>query len=495
MNTKWFLSLVSGILFFSGCASMMQRPVTHTIVKPEEFEKKFSPQELKSDLHMLMETLEAVHPKLYAYASKTDIDSLRWILERGLTTPMTRTAFYFTVAPLVARIGDGHTGVAPPLEEYAHYWSQRGGLAFPFNVAYDTLSGLTITRNYSADSTLEPGDRIVTINGCSAESLFVFYLRRFSGERMVFRQRNVAGFLRILLWLNNIPPPYNLLVQIHDSHNRIARRMGGVTLRDVLRIDSVLDRQSMVIPNYRFERRQDGIGYMDFRSMSNLGEFKNFLSTTFADIHANPLHGLIIDLRSNGGGNSLLGTELLSFLSDSSYRMGARKEAKMSAQYKAYIRRMFPWWIRWFPFTWVSSEARKYLGANDGEIVIDTFATESPDANFLRYRGKTCFLIGPGTFSSAMMLADAVGSYKLATLIGEETGGIPTAYGEVYSFDLPNTRLAIGVSSAYFVRANGNVEDRRGVMPDIEVRQTEEDARSGKDTVLERARQWILVGN
>lgn len=92
------------------------------------------------------------------------------------------------------------------------------------------------------------------------------------------------------------------------------------------------------------------------------------------------------------------------------------------------------------------------------------------------------------------MLANAAEDYRLATLVGEETGGIPNAFGEVYSFDLPETRLSAGVSSAYFVRANGDEKDRRGVMPDIKVRQTQADARAGRDTVLERAREWVLGG-
>jgi hypothetical protein len=482
------------LLCLVGCAGMLHTPVSHTTLEPEEFGRAYSPQVLKSDLKMLMETLEAVHPNLYAHTSKAEIDSLRRSIERELTVPMTRAGFYFKVAPLVARLGDGHTNVIPPWEEYSNYRSQQGGLAFPFNIGYDTSSGITITRNYSGDSTLAAGDRIVSLNGGSADSLFELFLSGFSGERMAFRLERVVGSFRMLLWLKNIGPTCDLVVQRHGAQDQIPKRVGGVTLQTVLKTDSLLAKHTSMLPNYRFERLQDSIGYIDFRSMSNLEEFRNFLSSTFTDIRANSVRGLIIDLRSNGGGNSQLGTELLSFLTDSSYRMAERKEWKMSAQYKAYMRRFVPWWIRWFPFTWVSSDARHYLGAEDGEIVIDSFSVEPPGPNLLRFQGKTCFLSGTGTFSSAMMLANAVADYRLATLIGEETGGIPTAYGEVYPFDLPNTRLGVGVSSAFFVRANGDTSDRRGIMPDIEVRQTDEDARSGKDTVLERARKWILDG-
>jgi C-terminal processing protease CtpA/Prc len=339
---------------------------------------------------------------------------------------------------------------------------------------------------------LSIGDQIVSINGLSTDSLGTVFLQGFSGERTSFRQQLVARYLLMLLWFHHIDPPYDLVVRQHNSQNTIARRVVGVADKDILRTDSLLARQSATPPPFRFERLEDSIMYIDFRSMEKQAKFKEFLLSTFEDIQRKPIKGLIIDLRNNGGGNSELGIMLLSFLTDSSYRMAERKEWRMSVQYKSFLRDFIPWWIRWFPITWVSSDARKYFGARDGEIIVDTFAVECPDTNSLRYRGKTCFLIGPRTFSSAMMLANAVADFKLATLIGEETGGIPTAFGEIYPFDLPNTKLLAAVSSAFFVRANGNREDRRGIVPAIEVRQTEEDTRGGKDTVLERARRWVL---
>ncbi len=417
---------------------------------------------------------------------------MRRILEKELTAPLSRVEFYFRLAPIVARLGDAHTNINVPWEEYGSF-RDNGGRAFPFNVGYDTLSGLTITRVYFADSMFAPGDRIVFINGRRTDSLFSAYLGGFGGEMMSFRQKRVMEGFRRLVWCSNILPPYDLVVRRYGTDEMIERRVAGATLHEVLRTDSLLDKRGSTVRDYRFERLQEGIGYIDFRSMSgNLGQFKEFLSATFSEIHANPVRGLIVDLRNNAGGNSELGSSLLSFLTDSAYRTAARKEWKMSAQYKAYMRQMIPWWLRWFPVTWVSSEARRYLGARDGEIVIDVREAERPEENSLRYCGKTCFLTGPVTFSSGMMLANAVADYKLATLIGEETGGVPTEYGEVYSFDLPNTRISIGVSSAFFVRANGDTASCRGVLPDIEIRQTEEDLHLGKDVVFERARRWVL---
>jgi len=81
------------------------------------------------------------------------------------------------------------------------------------------------------------------------------------------------------------------------------------------------------------------------------------------------------------------------------------------------------------------------------------------------FYGDTYFLISKNTFSSAVMLASTVKDYNIGYLIGEETGGLATHYGDIYSFVLPKTNLNVGVSHKYFVRPNG-LNTVRGVLPD-----------------------------
>lgn len=135
---------------------------------------------------------------------------------------------------------------------------------------------------------------------------------------------------------------------------------------------------------------------------------------------------------------------------------------------------------------------RKLWMTPEGDVAVWETEPQPRPANLLRYQGPVCVLIGPSTFSSAMKLANAIADFDLATLIGEETGGNPNAFGEVYLFDLPNTRLQIGVSTKRFVRANGDASYRGGVLPDIEIKPSQEDLRKGVDTVLEFAKSWIL---
>jgi len=91
------------------------------------------------------------------------------------------------------------------------------------------------------------------------------------------------------------------------------------------------------------------------------------------------------------------------------------------------------------------------------------------------------------------MFATTAKDYGFATLVGEETGGLATHFGDVYTFHLPHTRLRIGVSHKYFLRPSGG-DDGRGCLPDVEVRTTPEDRALGRDPVLERTLALIRRG-
>jgi len=188
-----------------------------------------------------------------------------------------------------------------------------------------------------------------------------------------------------------------------------------------------------------------------------------------------------VDLRENGGGDSVLGESLLSYITNRPYKMEDRKEWKASRAYRDYIKGN----SRYHP-------DEKFLAAKDGEIVVLKDDMIQHADNPLRFDGPVCFLIGHSTFSSATMVANAVGDFKLATLIGEETGDPPTAFGELYIFTLPHSQFTVNVSTAHFVRANGDATNQQPVLPDIKVVPTEDDWAQQSDAVLEYAKNWVL---
>jgi hypothetical protein len=283
---------------------------------------------------------------------------------------------------------------------------------------------------------------------------------------------------------------------------------------------------------WKFHVLPDKVGYLDFAFMDDRSrsEWQTFLEQTFTRIKNERLAGLIIDLRTNTGGDSRLGDDLLAYLADKPYRSVTRKDWRFSAVYVAQLNSVDPWGLALgnadeeppadFKALFAQhppkalraalrerapSQARRILerhaphwldaGQTDiGEtetLTLKFTALTTPPAEMpLRFRGPVVFLIGPETFSSAVILANTVEDFHLAPLIGEETKPC-NQFGEPCFLELPNSRLRLAIATAQYVRANGDASDRHGVRPSILVSPSEPDANPSRDSVVLRAQEFI----
>src|SRR4029077_20260352 len=137
------------------------------------------------------------------------------------------------------------------------------------------------------------------------------------------------------------------------------------------------------------------------------------------------------------------------------------------AEYRAYLATFLAPPLRWLHAWNFVPMGRALMRGPDGTVVTENDLPQSHPPATPFFDGTVCVLIGPGTFSTAADLSDAIKTYHLATLVGEETGGRVNTFGEGYDFRLPKSQLAVQVSSAYYVRASGDAADTRGVVPDL----------------------------
>jgi len=417
-----------------------------------------------ADVETMMRTLEDVHPDLYAERSRESVSGARERLVAALPPSMTRAELWLRLAPLVASFGDGHTSVYMPADEFTRMGST---LAFPPSVVEDDAEHLVISVPLTLGAPIARGDRIITLNGMSADSLVRAWTGEVSGESQKFRAANVTAGFRDFLFIHSIVAPFNLEMQRPDG-SRQSVVLEGIR-RDSLRaIASRGVTRRIATANFSYEKLSPDVGYMNFRSMAgDRSAFGTAVADMFRRVIADSVETLIIDLRSNGGGDSRLGEELLSHLTTKPYRMSATKQWKMSAEYRAYLKTFVRAPLSWLPAWDFFSLGRQLFHGPDGKIVDLPEPEESHPVTEPFFPGNVCVLIGRQTFSSAVDLADAIKTYHLATLVGEETGGRPNGFGEAYIFRLPKSQLAISVSSARFVRASGDTSDHRGVVPDI----------------------------
>jgi hypothetical protein len=446
----------------SSLPSRAALPATSTI--PQQ---RFLPEQLQADLDHLFTTLEAVHPNLYATIPKAHIDRERARLAQELTTPLSLVEFYLQVAPLVAQLNDSHTRVFPPYDEFWNYGRSQRSL-FPLNLAFIEERAIIVTKHVPGID-VPLGSELLSINNIPIATIRDTLSQLTSGERMEYRRVQVAEHFDKLLWMRyGFEAPFLVSFLAPGSTQVVSKTISGLVSRSSV---VVADLYAPTTADYTYTTLPNlAIGLIDFRRFHDQAAFDRFLQRTFAQIQRDNIQQLIIDLRRNGGGNSALGDALLGYLTDQPFTQFAQVQLKISSQ----------------------TRSRFGIAGDqpDGELVTNNIEPEAPSDNPLRFAGKVYVLIGPETFSSATALAATFKDYQVGVLIGEETGGLPTSYGDVYSFQLPESGLHVGVSFKHFTRPSGH-DDRRGVLPDHEVRVTANDIATNHDPVLAFAKQLI----
>lgn len=99
-------------------------------------------------------------------------------------------------------------------------------------------------------------------------------------------------------------------------------------------------------------------------------------------------------------------------------------------------------------------------------------------------KGKLFVVIGRKTFSSAVLNTLDFKKHTNAIIVGEETSGKPNHYGEVRTFELPNSKLKVYYSKKYF--KNSKI-DFNTIKPDIEIEIKFLDYKNGIDPTF----KWI----
>jgi hypothetical protein len=108
----------------------------------------------------------------------------------------------------------------------------------------------------------------------------------------------------------------------------------------------------------------------------------------------------------------------------------------------------------------------------------------------LQKPGSLVVLIGPKSFSAAVSLGVLLEQHAEPVFVGEPTGGRPNGHGNPSRFVLPGTGLMLQCSAVH-VRLSDPSDRRPCLWPDITIRPSFEDCRAGADPVFAAATAQI----
>jgi len=468
---------------------------------PEEIAKLHQPDALRADLDEIIALHERTCPNPYLRVSKKSILALAERLKASIDRPMTRREFLPIVMEMQAGYRCDHYLQRIPREDMVAALARgEGFLPFQAEPRGDALVVIAVTAEEEA---IEPGDTIVQIGSVSAADHLARLRSLVPAETSRSRDAGIRRSFQALNWVAGVSVPTDVELVRPDGSRHIVtveavgkREINRTLPRASLPKASPASQGEVLVdtPPFRClllpgdQSDAPPIGFIDFPSMDHMlgGKWDGFIDQAMTAVNARGAAGLIVDIRENPGG-TILGDDLLARVTDRPFRGMSRIVTRRSAESDEMMRlAVKPMW-RWLLIGVVLPlYMPEYVALEHGEDSIAKIPVKSPPRIEPRFDGPTCLLIGDGTYSAAVVLADAARTYDMMLTIGEPTGGCPNQIGHICPFQLPNSRIVVDCAQRVYLRASGDETDVGPVRPHIEVAPI-----PGRDAALERAIEEI----
>jgi hypothetical protein len=445
---SWILS-VSFTILIIGLPGSSCVPGSSSNPEVDTEQEYYSVKELQTDFKQFRKLLEGSHPQLYRFTSKESFDSLLAAHYRLIDHPISTQGFYRILAPLVARVGCGHTSLWAP----EGYWDRAPQRMFPLGV-YARDGQLFVIHNYNQTAPVQYGSLIVSINGINAENLVDEMLEIIWSDGFIKtkRYRRLNQVFPYLYALNfGYPEEFEVVVEEEGRERKIRMRPQSrkviIAYRDSLVASGTIRREDLWM-----ELKDDQTALLTIRTFAyyddNIG-FNRFIDSSFQVIHDHGIQNLVVDLRGNDGGDPFCSSHLLSYLQ-------TKPVIYFSRPYGSYARLNKP-----LP------------------MAVDPF------------KGSQYYLIDGMCFSTTGHITSLLKYYGLGIFIGEETGATFTCNDASHDTKLKHTGYRLQSARASFATAVIGFPMDQGIVPDFPVRQSIDEVIKNQDAVLEYTLQLI----
>lgn len=457
---------------------------------------------LKADLKILRSAYERLHPGLYRYNTKAQMDAAFDSLDREFGRDLTLQQAYLAFSVFVNKIKCGHT--------YANFFNQpkttaetlfKGKTRLPFHFRWIGKQ-MVVVRSFSADPTLVRGTEIQKINGVPTAKILdtLMAIARADGSNDAKRiaYLEVAGIDRweafdiyFPMFFPQKEPRFTLDIKTPNGGRR------SITVDAITYEERLAQRNAKADPEgdkavFEYRHLDAKTAYLSMPTWAlydSKWDWKKFLNETIDDLIAKKTPNLIVDIRENEGGMDV-GDVLASRLISSEIRSTEIKRLVRYRQIPAELKPYLDTWDRSFD-DW----GKNATDLKDGFYTLNRYDDE-PGANVIkpsgqRYIGKTFVLIGAVSSSATFQFAQLVKTNKFATLVGQTTGGSQRGIngGAFYFLKLPNSKIEVDLPLIGQFPVSPMPD--AGITPDIYVRSNSRDIADGRDAEIEAVRSLI----
>ena len=463
---------------------------------------KIPPALLIKDLHTLQKVIVQNHPSTYWHTPKDSMDIYFSIALASVKDSMSAWAFKNVVATYLANIKCGHTSVhfSPKLtKQYATF---RYPL-FPLQLKVWKDSAVVIGNLYTKDSILKRGTIVTAINQLPIKPLVdsIYSMISTDGNSINFKSQvltnNFSGWYKARF--GNTDSLYQISYIDSAGYAKttsIAAYVPPKPKKDSLSKSSVVNSKTKIpkpAPIKKWTLLVDSTAntaFMNLSSFSGKG-FRKFVRQSFRTIHSRGVKNLVIDLRSNGGGEIKNSTLLTRYISDHSFKIADSVVAKNRG-----IRKI-PGSSYFDLMGYALAKVMISKKASDGGFHISRYEKHYYiPITKNHFDGSVYILQGGFTFSASTLFTSPLIKQKNVTIVGEETGG--GYYGNsailIPSIKLPHSKLLFRLP-LYRMVMDKTRPKGGGVIPDVLVEPSSYAIKLGIDNKLEAVKKMIQQKN
>ena len=213
-----------------------------------------------------------------------------------------------------------------------------------------------------------------------------------------------------------------------------------------------------------------------------------FFRQSFRELSEKRVQNLIIDVRTNGGGDATNSTLLTRYLIDKKFKVADSLYAiRRHSKYDRYIQNSFLYRILMGVVSSKRADGKYHFGYFERHVF-------SPIRQH-HFNGQVYILTGGNSFSATCLFAGALKGQKNVTIVGEETGG--GYYGNtawmIPDVTLPGTKLRFRLPRFRLVVDKQREKDGRGVIPDVLALPSSDAILKGFDFKTAKARELIQL--
>ena len=430
-------------------------------------------EEAQADIDGMMAALEDAFPGLYDYTPKEEFDTYIKNRMASIGETISRSDFEVFVFKLLGKIHDSHTAIisAPKV---------TGTSELPSSVCLgwfnDTLQVWRAVPKYNKYL----GKPVISVNGIPADSL-----RNILLEHAAFSDGYVKSYGDYVLlygvdtyYCRQIAKDANLVVTFADGETK---RFEQMTRKDPNREPQWMeyhyrmyhvDEKGNEKKHFEFEKCSDTVAYLALHTFELDDLEQDELRGIFADLIADSIPNLILDLRFNYGGPEASVEGIYSYLAQKPFCTSLRKMVNKKNGYAC---------IGSCPVDdGGDGPFADYEPLPNGEgFVLDKPEWRNPDS-LVNYKGRLYVLTNETSFSASTCFAGWVKKQNRGVIVGRETG---SAYHQMKAqnftqYQLPNSDITIQIPMIKVVFdtvVNERFPFGRGVLPDYPVNFTPEE--------------------